>query len=76
MSAFFAHPHHMPCDECGASIAAGDRDAHVCDAERRLDFRMFQLRGEVAGLEPAIRRYLTSPHGRFALWCAERERPA
>jgi hypothetical protein len=36
---------------------------------------MFQLRDEIAGFERALWEYLTSPHGRFAQWLAERRRP-
>lgn len=74
MSAFFAHSSHMPCTECGASVAVAVRNGHVCDPERLLDYRMFQLRDEVVGFEDGLRGYLDSPHGRFAQWIAERER--
>jgi hypothetical protein len=75
MSAFFAHPSFMPCTECGTSVAAAKRDEHVCDPERLLDYRMFHLREEVAGLDVGLREFLDSAHGRFAQWLAERERP-
>ncbi|MGH3134801.1 MAG: hypothetical protein ACRDNY_13865 [Gaiellaceae bacterium] len=74
MSAFFAHSSHMPCAECGASVAVAVRDTHVCDPERVLDYRMFQLRDELVGLDGGLRAYLDSPQGRFAQWLAERER--
>jgi hypothetical protein len=76
MSAFFAHSSHMPCTECGASVARAVRDSHVCDPERLLDYRMFQLRDEVGSFEEALQLYLDSAHGRFASWLAERERPS
>jgi hypothetical protein len=72
----FAHSNYMPCEECGASVAAADREAHVCDPERLLEFRLFQMRDEIAGFEDGVRRYLDSPEGRFAQWLAERERRA
>jgi len=74
MSSSFAHSNHMPCTECGASVAAVERDAHVCDPERLLEYRMFQLREDVAGFDEGLRGYLESPHGRFEQWLAERER--
>ena len=74
MSTFFAHPSHMPCPECGASVAYGEADAHECDPERQLDYRMFQLRDEVTSFQRALGEYLASPHGRFAQWLAEHER--
>jgi hypothetical protein len=73
MSAF-AYSNYMPCEECGASLAAAERDAHVCDPERRLDYLMFQLRQEVGSFDDGLRGYLDSPQGRFAQWLAERER--
>jgi hypothetical protein len=74
MSSAFAHSHHMPCAECGASLAASERGAHACDPERRLEYRLFQLRDEVAGFEDGLRGYLDSPQGRFDQWLAERDR--
>lgn len=76
MSRFFASSSHMPCAECGASIRVALQGEHVCDPERRLDYRMFQLRDEIAGFEDGLRSFLESAHGRFAAWLAERERRA
>ena len=75
MSTFFAHSSHMPCPDCGASVSAGERDEHVCDPGRLLDYRMLHLRDEVEAFDSELRGFLESPHGRFAQWCAERERP-
>lgn len=74
MSSAFAHSNYMPCVECGASVAATDRETHVCDPERLLEYTLFQLRDEISGFEEGLRGYLDSPHGRFAQWLAERER--
>jgi hypothetical protein len=76
MSESFLQSTHMPCAECGASVAVSERDAHDCDPARLLEYRMFQLRGEVSGFEERLRGYLDSPHGRFAQWLAERQRRA
>ena len=73
MSSFFTS-HHMPCSECGASVSEPERDDHACDPLRVLEFRLFQLRDEVACFDESLRSYLASPHGRFAQWLAERER--
>jgi hypothetical protein len=75
MSTFFAHSDHMPCTDCGASVAAGQREKHVCDPQRQLDFRMFQARDEVASFDRLLAAYLDSSAGRFAQWLAEHERP-
>lgn len=74
MSAFYANSSHMPCAECGASVSVAASDQHVCDPERQLDFRMFQLREEIAAFDDALRGYFESAGGRFAQWLAERER--
>lgn len=64
-------PSHMPCESCGASVAVGAEDAHACDWDRWLDYRVFQERGDVEG---DVAAFLDSPLGRFELWYAERQR--
>jgi len=76
MFAFFAHSQYMPCPNCGASLAGEERDAHTCDSERRLDYQMFQLRGEITHFETQLAAYLDSPAGRFEAWYAENRRAA
>ena len=73
MSSFFTSQ-HMPCAECGASLRAADRERHTCDPERRLEYRIFQMRDEVARLDVSLGTYLDTPEGKFAQWLAERER--
>jgi hypothetical protein len=73
MPSFFTSQ-HMPCSECGASIRASEREGHTCDPERRLEYRLFQLREEVAGFDDGLSGYLESPQGQFAQWLAERDR--
>ena len=70
MSTFFTSSSYMPCSACGASVSSAEREKHVCDPERVLDFRMFQLREEVSGFDDVLAEYLDSPHGRFAQWLA------
>jgi hypothetical protein len=62
----------MPCEECGASVRRGDE--HVCSEQSRLEYRLFQLRAELAGFEDQLAAYLQSPQGMFERWYAERER--
>lgn len=64
----------MPCSDCGASVARSDRDDHVCDDARRLDFQMFHLRDEIARFDGVLDAYLRSPRGRFEAWYAARKR--
>ena len=74
MSTFFASSRYMPCTECGASVSVAERDAHVCDPERKLDYLMFQLREEVASFDEVLSEYLGSTRGRFEQWLAARDR--
>ena len=68
------HPRHMPCPECGESVALEPREPHACDEDRWTTYQLFQLRDEVAELDGQLARYLDSPHGRFELWDAARRR--
>jgi len=70
----FPHPRHMPCTDCGASIAFTESNEHVCDAERLLDFRLFELRDEIAAFDSELTFWLGSAEGRFAVWLAEQTR--
>ena len=67
-------PRYMPCTECGAAVERGERDKHVCERGRLVEFQMFQLRDEFAALDAELGAYFDSPRGRFELWLAERER--
>ena len=64
----------MPCNDCGASVARAERDEHTCAVERRLDYELFQLRGELDGFDEEFGAYLESSVGRFAAWYAARNR--
>jgi hypothetical protein len=39
-----------------------------------LDFRLFQLRDEIATFDAQLVAWLASARGRFAIWIAERDR--
>lgn len=63
---------HMPCPDCGASVAV---DAtHVCDAERQLDFRLVELGPDIARFDDDLACWLETPAGRFARFIAEHDR--
>jgi hypothetical protein len=70
----FPQPHYMPCLECGASVARGETELHVCDPERRLDFEVCQLRGELEQFAQQFAVFLETPRGRFEAWYAARGR--
>jgi hypothetical protein len=73
MSSFF-QPAHMPCAQCGASLARAERAAHSCDPERALDYLLVQLRDEIAAFDAQLASWLSSVAGRFECWYAERSR--
>lgn len=62
----------MPCQKCGASVDRNHLSGHTCSPERRADYEMFGLRGEVAQLESGISLYLATALGRFESWLAAR----
>lgn len=64
---------YMPCDVCGASVDRTVLRNHECSPERRADYEMFGLRGEVAQLDAGIRRYLATAAGRFDSWLAAQQ---
>jgi len=64
----------MPCPDCGASIDQLEPNEHQCEHERRLDYQLFQLRGECERFEQELAAYLDSRHGRFEQWYAEHSR--
>ena len=70
----FPQPRHLPCPECGESLLRDAHDEHVCNDDRRQKFELTQLRGEVASFDEQLDAWFASPHGRFAAWCAERDR--
>jgi hypothetical protein len=72
----FPQSPYMPCPECGTSVERASAGAHVCDSERVLDFRLFQLREEIAAFDAQLAGWLASSRGRFAAWIAERDRRA
>jgi hypothetical protein len=63
----------MPCDRCGESVDLSRAVPHECAPDRVLDFQLFALRAEIAGLEGRFRHYLRTPHGRFETWLAARQ---
>jgi hypothetical protein len=65
-----------PCVQCGVWVPHDETEDHVCDGERILDFRVFQLRGEIAAFDMQLASWLETARGRFAAWIAERDRLA
>jgi endogenous inhibitor of DNA gyrase (YacG/DUF329 family) len=67
-------PAFMPCPECGASVPRAERDEHVCERERWLDYQLFVRQAEVARFDADLAAYFDSPEGRLRVREAERGR--
>jgi hypothetical protein len=67
-------PEHVACSSCGDEVPARARAWHVCDWWRWLDHQVHLRQDELSRFEHDLGAYLDSPHGRFDLWYAERER--
>lgn len=74
MSGSFVQSRFMPCTDCGSSVERAQAGNHRCDPERRLEYAVFTLRHELGDVEAEIEEYLETPHGRFEVWYAARER--
>jgi hypothetical protein len=70
----FPQPHYMPCAECGASVGRADAELHVCDPQRRAEYRFFQCRAELEQFDAQLVAFLASPRGRFEVWYAAQRR--
>lgn len=69
-------PAFMPCPHCGASVARGNEDEHVCDEVQKTAYEVLQVRIEADRFDRELTSWLSSPAGRFAVYYAERERYA
>lgn len=75
MAFAFPSPDYQPCPDCGASVPVGDDgEKHVCNAEQRLDFQVFELRPDIERFSDDFGDWLNTPEGKFRQWLAERER--
>lgn len=74
MSLAFPSPDHLPCPDCGASLPAAGDPGHVCDDERRLDYRLVELQPEIERFDDDLAAWLETPDGRFARFVAEQGR--
>jgi hypothetical protein len=71
----FPQSRYMPCTDCGVSVDRAGSADHVCETEQLLDFRLFQLRDEIAAFDAQLGEWVASARGRFAAWLAEHDRP-
>lgn len=63
----------VPCPECGEAVDQPQADAHTCDPQRRLEFQLRALQGEVLAFDRQLEEWLSSREGRFQVWLAARE---
>jgi hypothetical protein len=67
-------PAFMPCPSCGASVARGQQEAHVCDEEQRRSYEQLRIGIETGRFDSELTTWLDTPSGRFAVFYAERDR--
>jgi hypothetical protein len=65
-------PTFAACPDCGEALHRDELDGHRCDVKRQFEVA---VRRELTAFESELRTWLGTPHGRFAAWLAERERP-
>lgn len=65
-------PTFTACPDCGEALHRDELDGHHCDEERQSELVVDR---ELSALEGELGAWLGTPHGRFAVWLAERERP-
>jgi hypothetical protein len=65
-------PTFAACPECGEALHRDELEGHSCDRRRQFEVA---VRREVGAFDAEFRTWLATPHGRFAAWLAERERP-
>jgi hypothetical protein len=71
MAFAFPHPTHLPCPDCGKSLAVNDDQSHECDEELKF---WFKHREEIEDFDQQLTEWLKEPEGRFFQWLAERNR--
>jgi hypothetical protein len=65
-------PTFAACPECGEALHRDELVGHSCDTKRRFEVA---VRRELTAFEGEFGAWLSTPHGRFAVWLAERDRP-
>jgi hypothetical protein len=66
---------YRACDGCGVAVQRRVAGSHECDPERYAAHQSARLHWRVAGFDDAVRRWLETPAGRFAEYCARRAVP-
>jgi hypothetical protein len=71
MAFAFPHPTHLPCPDCGESVANGERETHQCDEDRKF---WYEHQDEVDDFFFQLAQWLRTPQGRFEQWLAVHRR--
>jgi ssDNA-binding Zn-finger/Zn-ribbon topoisomerase 1 len=64
-------PTFEACPECGVALHRDELEGHRCDEKRQVELA---VRRQVNAFEGELGAWLATPHGRFAMWLAERDR--
>jgi hypothetical protein len=67
---------YLDCPECGTSVLRAPLVMHRCDDRHRRDHLTRVAQDAAAAFEREFRRFLETAEGRFAVYYAERNRPA
>jgi hypothetical protein len=62
------------CSDCGLCLERTALDEHSCEKERFVEFQMLRLRSRLSLFAQQFSAWADTPNGRFAVYCAERER--
>ena len=65
---------YRACPECGVAVQAALLAAagHDCPTDRYLAHQLLKARSALDRFEQDLARWLRTPHGRFAVFCARR----
>jgi hypothetical protein len=67
---------YRSCPDCGTAVQAARlaAEGHACPPHRYVEHQTLKARGRLERLEEDLARWLRTPAGRFALYCARRGR--
>jgi hypothetical protein len=64
------------CPMCGAGVPLYLKDKHECNPARYVDHQVRLARHEIIAFDAEVAEFLRTREGQFALFYAERTRPA
>lgn len=65
---------YRSCPDCGVAVQAARlaADKHDCPTDRYVDHQVLKVRSDLDRFEQDLSRWLRTPQGRFAVFCARR----